>query len=177
MTADTLADFPAVETVRRRLRILCEDDAKPLQRMTDHPAITGAIHFLSAPFTVSDARLLIVGRQDGRDCFIGAWRMETGEMTAVIGTHLHGDTEVETGYWVRASLHGNGFATKAVGAVLSALHRKFPHRKIIAECRAENIASWRLLEKLGFRAAGEPGRRPGRQRLALSAVTTGSRPE
>jgi RimJ/RimL family protein N-acetyltransferase len=167
MTADTLADFPPVETDRLRLRILREDDAEALQRITDHPAITGAIHFLSAPFTVSDAQRLIIGRQDGRDCFIGAWRVETGEMAAVIGSHLHGDSEVEIGYWVRASLHGKGFATEAVSAVLSALRRKFPHRQIIAECRTENIASWRLLEKLGFHAAGEAGRRPGRQRLAL----------
>lgn len=160
MAIDTLADLPAMQTDRLRLRILAEDDAEELRQITDHPAVTGAIHFLSAPFTVSDAKRLIIGRQDGRDCFIGAWRTETGEMTAVIGTHLHGDTEVEIGYWVRPSLHGKGFATEAVTAVLSALHRAFPHRQLVAECRPENIASWHLLEKLGFRAAGEAGRRP-----------------
>ena len=170
MALDTLTDLPAIQTDRLRLRVLGRDDAEELQHIADHPAVTGAIHFLPARFTVSDAERLIVGKQDGRDCFIGAWRIETGEMTAVIGTHLHGEAEVEIGYWVRPSLHGKGFATEAVTGVLSALRRTFPHRQIVAECRRENIASWRLLEKLGFRAAGEAGRRPGRQRLALAGV-------
>ncbi len=41
--------------------------------MTDEPAIIDAIQFLRRPFGLADAEKLIVGDDDGRDCFWGAW--------------------------------------------------------------------------------------------------------
>jgi RimJ/RimL family protein N-acetyltransferase len=44
----------------------------------------------------------------------------------------------------------------------------YPERRIFAECRPENVASWRLLEKVGFRASGADGVRSGRKRLVFA---------
>ena len=164
---DTFSAPLHLETDRLRLKSLERGDGAALQAMTDHPLITDAIHFLPVPFTVADAERLITGAGDGRDRFIGAWRTGDPGMVAVVGTHLRGDDEVEVGYWVRADCHGRGYATEAVAAAIATLRDRFPKRRIIAECRPENNASWHVLDKLGFRPTGEAGRRPGRRHLVL----------
>jgi RimJ/RimL family protein N-acetyltransferase len=164
---DALGALPPIQTGRLALRVLVRDDAAALQELTDDPAITAVIHFLPKPFTRVDAERLILGDGYGRDVFLGAWSRDA-QLVAVVGCHLHGVDEIEIGYWVRASLHGRGLATEAVNAVIAMLRRAFPACRIMAECRRANIASWGLLEKLGFRAAGQAGMRPGRQRLILS---------
>lgn len=164
---DTFADLPRLETGRLRLAPLERGDGAALQAMTDHPVITDAIHFLPAPFTVTDAQRLIEGAGNGRDRFIGAWRAGDSNMVAVVGTHLRGAGEVEVGYWVRADCHGQGYATEVVAAVLAMLQDRFPDRRIIAECKHENTASWQVLSKLGFHPTDDAGRRPGRRHLVL----------
>ena len=136
-----------------------------LRVITDHPAVTGAINFLPSPFTLVDATRLIVGADDGRDRFLGAWRRENHESVAVVGTHLRGEREIEIAYWVGADHHGQGYATEAVSTVLAILRERLPARRLMAECRPENRASWHLLGKLGFRPSGDAGRRPGRRHL------------
>jgi RimJ/RimL family protein N-acetyltransferase len=163
----TLFDLPPMTTERLRLAPLTAHDAAALQEMTNDPVITHAVHFLPNPFTLEEAAALIIAKKDGRDCFIGAWRCEDIALVGVIGAHLHGDDEIEIGYWIKSSLHGLGFGSEAARAIIAMLREMFPTRQIMAECRVENLASWRLLEKLNFRSSGEAGRRPGRRRLIL----------
>lgn len=163
----SLAAFPALTTARLYLLPLEVADAPALHAVTDDPRIIEAIDFLSHPFTEADAAALLAGRGDGRDRFIGVWC--GARMVGVIGAHLHEPNEIEIGYWIAAACHGQGYATEAAAAVIARLHHDFPDRALIAECRPDNRASWRVLEKLGFRPTGEAGSRPGRARLALSS--------
>jgi len=154
-----------LRTDRLDLKPLVAEDAAAVQALTDDRAIAGIIDFLPVPFTLADAQRLI-GRNDGTgECFFGAW--QDGKLTGVVGAHLHGSERIEIGYWIGRAFQGKGLATEAAGAVVAALKREFPGRRIIAECRPENLASWRVLEKLGFRATGEGGARPGRRLLTL----------
>lgn len=121
--------------------------------------------FSRSPFTRADAEALIRGRGDGRDCFIGAWRGHS--LVGVVGAHLAGDDRIEIGYWIAQPRQGQGYATEAAAAILALLRSRFPERRIFAECRPDNRVSWRVLEKLGFRATGKPGARPEREELAL----------
>lgn len=164
---ETFLDLPATRTPRLLLRPLCLDDAAAFRDMTDDPAITGPVHFLSEPFTLADAEQLIRGKEDGRDCFLGAWSLDDSLMVAVVGLHLHGDREIEIGYWVRSSQHGKGIATEAVTQAISLAQRRFPERLVMAECSDANLASQHLLLKLGFLTDGQAGRRPGRRRYSL----------
>ncbi len=161
----SLADLPALVTARLELAPLDLADAPAFQALTDDPVITGAVHFLASPFTLADAEALIRQRAGGRDCFIGAWHREDGDLAGTVGTHLRGDDAIEIGYWIAPARHGQGYGGEAAGAVIAMLRRCFPGRRIIAECRRENEASWRLLEKLGFRPTGDAGVRPGRRLL------------
>ena len=162
-----LSNLRAFETERLRLRTLDEADAAAFRAMTDDPAITGAVHFLAAPFTLDDARRLLAGAGDGRDRFLGVWRREDDVFIGTVGTHLRGTTEIEVGYWLSGAAHGRGYGTEAVRAVVQALGVCCPDRTVYAECRPENVASWRLLERVGFAADGRNGLSEGRKRLVL----------
>lgn len=162
-----LSRLPPTETERLRLRPLDRSDAEAFRAMTDEPAIIDAIHFLARPFTLTDAERLILGEGDGRDCFWGVWRREIAVLVGTVGTHLRGDWEIEIGYWFGTASHGLGFGTEAVARVLSTLADAYPGRRIVAECRVQNTASWRLLDRAGFAADGPEGKRSGRRRLVL----------
>jgi RimJ/RimL family protein N-acetyltransferase len=49
----------------------------------------------------------------------------------------------------------------------------YPAWRIFAECRPQNMPSWHLLEKIGFRADGGDGQRPGRKKLVFRSNSIG----
>lgn len=153
-------------TLRLRLEPLRLEDAGALQRITDDPIVISSINFLTAPFTIEDARALIHGGEG--DVFYGAWQSTTGELVGVVGTHLVGGHEIEIGYWMATRFAGQGYASEAARGVIDLMRSAHPSRTIFAECRPQNVASWRVLEKLGFRPTGEDGHRDGRKRLVLN---------
>lgn len=163
---DTLKKFPEIQTPRLLIKALSGNDAAALQKLTNHPEITDSVHFLPTPFTILDAQKLITGEDNGRDQFIGVWMHGHDELAAVIGTHLHNECEIEVGYWVHPARQRQGIARESVATLLAKLADIFPERQIIAECRPENQPSWQLLEKLGFKATRDPGRRPERYRFS-----------
>lgn len=176
-TRASLSDLPGIETPRLSIAALRPEDADALRRLTDDPAITAAVDFLPAPFTLQDAEDLILSGRRGQDRFLGAWRRDAGtadtsaggvsggDLVGVVGTHLRGAGVIEIGYWIGGAARGRGFAFEAVSAIIGLLAGRFPSRTIVAECRPANIASWELLKKLGFRDTGEEGHRPGRRLL------------
>jgi RimJ/RimL family protein N-acetyltransferase len=162
-----LPDLPSIMTDRLFLRPLTRNDAEPFFTMTNEPAILDSIHFLSSPFTVEDAERLIVSDRDGRDCFWGVSLRDNPTLLGTVGTHLRGDSALEIGYWFAAIARGRGLAAEAVRSIAETVAGTFPDRVIYAECRPENGASWHLLEKIGFVADGNEGKRPGRKKLVF----------
>ncbi|MFF3277185.1 GNAT family N-acetyltransferase [Streptomyces chrestomyceticus] len=74
-----------------------------------------------------------------------------------LGVNLHDNRlQADLGYTLAPALHGQGYATEAVRAVLSHLFVRGLHR-VSAECNASNLPSSRLLERVGFDLEG---RRP-----------------
>ena len=158
----SLSSLPHVNTERLRLRPLELADAEAFRAMTDEPGILNMVHFLSQPFGLADAEKLLIGDSDGRDCFWGVWYGSDPTLIGSVGTHSRGTSDIEIGYWFVTAMHGQGLASEAVRAMASALTAAYPTRVIVAECRPQNGASWRLLERVGFRADGADGARPGR---------------
>lgn len=59
--------------------------------------------------------------------------------------------EAELG-WVFAPEHGGrGYATEAVRAAISVCFDQLGLRRVVANCFADNDASWRLMERVGMR--------------------------
>jgi RimJ/RimL family protein N-acetyltransferase len=154
-----------ISTRRLHIRPFGPDEAGDLRRLTDHPAITGPIDFLSSPFD-DDAAVALIARNGEDECFLGLW--EGDDLVGCVGVHLRAGERIEIGYWIDVARHGRGYASEGVAVVLHALQGTHPDRRIVAECRPANLASWRLLHKLGFRDTGEAGDRIGRALLMLA---------
>lgn len=60
----------------------------------------------------------------------------------------------ELGYWLAPPLHGRGLVTEAAAAVIAHGFGALALHKITVSCIAENDASRRVIEKLGFRFVG-----------------------
>ena len=60
-------------------------------------------------------------------------------------------TQAELGWTIDPAHQGNGYATEAVRAVLDVCFGPLGLRRVVAECFADNEASWRLMERLGMR--------------------------
>lgn len=155
--------LPVVETERLAITPLHPDMAEEVRSLTDDPAITNSVDFLPEHFSLADARGLIRAAATGRDVFLGLVEREDRSLVGIVGAHLRALEAIEIGYWVGGAARGRGYGAEGVGAVVRALAEAYPRRAIVAECRPENVASWQMLHKLGFRPTGDGGKRPGRQ--------------
>jgi len=73
------------------------------------------------------------------------------------GFHPHADAPLvaDVGFTVDPLVQGRGYGTEAVGAVVEYLFEARGKHRVAADCDTRNTASWRLLERLGFRREGE----------------------
>jgi RimJ/RimL family protein N-acetyltransferase len=60
-------------------------------------------------------------------------------------------TQAELGWVLHPTYAGRGLATEAVGELLRVCFEDLGVRRVVANCFADNIASWRLMERLGMR--------------------------
>ena len=60
-------------------------------------------------------------------------------------------TVVEIGYLLDPAYVGQGYATEAVRELLRICFEDIGVRRVIAQCFADNVPSWRLMERVGMR--------------------------
>jgi len=64
------------------------------------------------------------------------------------------DYEASIGYFTAYDYWGQGYATEAAYRLLAFGFRGLGLHRTVATCDAENVASWRVLEKIGMRREG-----------------------
>jgi RimJ/RimL family protein N-acetyltransferase len=133
-----------------QLREVCDDDLPIFFEHQLHPA---ANHM--AAFTPRDP--------SDRAAFSERWLRLRADDTVLIRTVLYEgrvagsilkyeeDGRPEVSYWLGREFWGRGVATRALTALLDLLTT----RPLFARVAKDNIASLRVLEKCGFRIAGE----------------------
>jgi RimJ/RimL family protein N-acetyltransferase len=62
-----------------------------------------------------------------------------------------GEGTYEIGWVFNPKYHNNGFASEAAWAILEYSFKKMNIHRIIATCQPQNIASYRVMEKIGMR--------------------------
>jgi ribosomal-protein-alanine N-acetyltransferase len=104
-------------------------------------------------------------------------RRADGKIIGDIGTHGPPDSAgcVEIGYSLAPSVRGQGVGTAAVAGLVGRLAAVPGIRRIVAMTGADNTASRRLLERLGFRLDGSPPV-AGEVRYALDVSSAGAAP-
>ena len=75
---------------------------------------------------------------------------------------IHIDEECELGWILHKAYHGHGYATEAAKVVLDFAVQTRGAKRVIAHCDQENIASQRVMEKLGMTLAHSNGIRRNR---------------
>ena len=100
--------------------------------------------FLATERKAGEASLLIFLRSDGGPQLIGG-----------IGFGRRPTGGIEFGYWIARTHWGRGYATEAGRATLAMARHSLRLKRLDAGHFLDNPASGRVLEKLGFRAAGK----------------------
>ena len=163
-----LTDTPPVGvelmTLRLCLAPLTVADAPELAAVTDDPAITGRVDFLSSPFGPAQARALIESDPGFHGVRLAADRLLIGLLGAHRRPAVGGGSEIEVGYWIGPAFQRRGYAREALTAMLQALQGEV----VFAECHPANIPSWSLLLAVGFKPTGRAGKRDGRERLSYA---------
>lgn len=81
--------------------------------------------------------------------------LESGELAGCCGLRPHGPDGWELGAHFRPQFWGRGMAFEAAEAVLAYAFQCLGARRVTAGHHPENVASKRLLARLGFTCAGE----------------------
>ena len=96
------------------------------------------------------------GEMPRRRFQLGIARRSDGLLIGNCGIRRHpdNDTEAEIGYELNPDCWGNGYATEAAAAMVEFGFRHLGLERITSWCIADNAASARVLERLGFGREG-----------------------
>jgi|ERR1035441_6776534 ribosomal-protein-alanine N-acetyltransferase len=144
-------------TERQILRHLVPDDAADMFALSADPEV---MRFLpDEPFaSVEAARRFLEGYDPYTTEGMGRWAaIEAGTRTFLgwCGLRRQADGEVDLGYRYRRASWGQGLATEASRACIALAFGPMRLERIVAHAHQDNVASARVLEKLGFRATGD----------------------
>jgi [ribosomal protein S5]-alanine N-acetyltransferase len=136
------------------LRAFSPDDADDLYAYLSEPAI-----YLFEPGKPID---LAQARQMAQELATSAdfWAVELQETHRVIGQIYFKQIEPqhlmtwELGYILNPQYHRQGYMSEAVAALLRHGFANGIIHRVVAHCNPENVASWKLLEKIKFRREG-----------------------
>lgn len=136
------------------------DDASRFVRLLNDKQVVEHLSHVPFPYTEEDAADFIHSATTGGPLDIGdAFVVEersSNELIGAIGVRVFDLSDVsigEVGYWLGRASWGRGLASEAVATLLPACFASGVSRAT-AHVNEENVASRRVLEKNGFRAAG-----------------------
>jgi len=142
-------------TSRLQLRPLQLGDAPIVSAYRSDPDTARFQPWLT-PYTVDDAEKLIT-ELVAKDPVTPGWFQygialrSDGTLIGDLGVNLDANgMQAEIGYTIAADRQGNGYATEAVRRILDHLFIEQRLHRVAAECDARNLASARLLKRVGF---------------------------
>jgi aminoglycoside 6'-N-acetyltransferase len=146
-------------TTRLLLRPLRLADAPALAAYRSDPDTARFQPWLT-PYTVGDAETLItelVTKDPGTPGWFqyGIELRSDGTLIGDLGVNLDANgMQADIGYTIATGQQGNGYGTEAVRRILDHLFGEQQLHRVAAECDARNVASARLLERVGFTPEG-----------------------
>lgn len=145
-------------TARLSVEMMRPQHAAALAEYRSHPEVARYQDW-ETPFTIEMAERLIAGQVqlDGpaNDDWVQLVVLADGRPIGDVAVGIHDNGQQATiGYTVTPTEQGRGYATEAVGAVIDSLFDEAHLHRVVAGIDPQNIASRRLLDKLGFRYEG-----------------------
>jgi RimJ/RimL family protein N-acetyltransferase len=141
-------------TERLLLRRFVDADREPFARLNADPEVT---RYLSGPMTRAESDGLIERVRDHWDRWgYGLYAVEVRAEPGLVGFvgashHRALPDDVELGWRLARGVWGRGYATEGALAVRDAAFAELALPRLISITTDENVASRRVMEKLGFR--------------------------
>ena len=135
----------------RRFKV---SDYKDLHEYLSEPEIYA--YEPGQPISISEAEKFATERSQGTD-FYAVVLKENNKMIGHLYFKQIKPQEMmtwELGYIFNPSYHRKGCASEASRALVEYAFQNYNAHRIMARCDPENPASWKLLEKIGFRREG-----------------------
>ena len=140
-------------TERQLLRELTPDDAAAMFELNLDPDVMR--HIGPSPFeTVGDARRFLEAYDGYARDGMGRWAAvdaATDEFLGWCGLLRLDAGEVDLGYRYRRAVWGRGLATEAANACVAYAFQELRVATLVAQARTANVASIRVMQKLGLR--------------------------
>lgn len=143
----------AIETERLILRDFTPADGDMLYRYLSDPE---TVWFEPYPPLSREEASREAARRAGDPAFVAVC-LKGGELIGNLYLSPEENGRRELGYVFNRAFWRRGLASEAARALISAAFSAGA-REIVAECAAQNEASWRLLERLAFRLESETPR-------------------
>lgn len=150
---------PTLDTARLRLRPFQPSDAPAVQRLAGDPAIAATTLHMPHPYPDGAAEAWIATHADGWSqranvTFAITDRREGAVLGAISLMDIRRGV-AELGYWIGVAYWGQGVCTEAGVALITFAGSGLPLQRLIARHIADNPASGRVLQKLGFDYVGQ----------------------
>ena len=147
-----------IRTERLVLRQLTLDDAKAFSELADDYDIAKMTGSLPHPMPLYSAefKIMYLHRQKQRGlAYPYAITRDGGELIGVMDLSRSAqDTVLEIGYWIGKPFWGQGLSTEAAKGIIQEARDTLGVSALVAGVFADNPASLRVLEKLGFQPTG-----------------------
>ena len=148
-----------IETDRLLLRLFKEKDATEVSKLCNNYNLYKTTLYLPYPYALEDALSWIKGQYDNLHHDKGYEFAITDKSTGtILGAMALTNNQKwkngEIGYWVGEEYWGNGYASEAAKAILEFAFTEKSYHKVFARCFPSNIASARVIEKIGMKKEG-----------------------
>lgn len=146
-----------LETQRLLIREIQSTDWKAIHTYTQLPEVTK--HTPWGPNTAADTHayvkeVIAQQQQSSRQDYEFAICLQhEGTLIGGIGIHVH-QTNAEIGYVLNPDHQGKGYVTEAAQAILTYGFEILDVHRIYATCRPANIASEKVMQKIGMTREG-----------------------
>ncbi|CAH9066701.1 hypothetical protein PSECIP111951_03866 [Pseudoalteromonas holothuriae] len=146
-------------TQRLVIRRVTPDD---IQACFEHRSCTTTSRYIGEPLTLDQAKARLLegcepwhGEEHQR-LALGITLNYSGRLIGeLMFKYVNTESLIgEIGYRLHKDFIGQGYAFEAVDAFITQLFVQQPVMKITALCATDNVASWKLMEKLGMQREG-----------------------
>jgi RimJ/RimL family protein N-acetyltransferase len=142
-----------IETERLRIRLFTADDWPAVHAYTSD---AGVMHYVpEGVMTEEQTREFIAGSMAEEARTYAVELQEEDRLIGHVGFHpWYAPRIYELGWVFHPRYHGRGYATEVAAALLRYGFESLSVHRVVATCQPENIASWRVMEKLGMLREG-----------------------
>jgi RimJ/RimL family protein N-acetyltransferase len=143
----------AIETARLNVRPFQPDDWQAVFDYMSSPVVTTWLP--EGSLTAEETRAFVAENTIDEPKALAVWlKRGHGPIGHMLFHPWFAHRTYEIGWVFAEPYQGQGYATEAARALLTHGFETLGLHRVIATCQPENIASWRVMEKLGMRREG-----------------------